>query len=86
MSTAKPEASAAGEGCALSTTKSIRPTLLSPSHWTAAVDDTVILYQTFDNLTRITLKHGAVVGTRCGTFHHDDLIGQAWGSKVRILK
>lgn len=49
------------------------------------MDDTVILYQTFDNLTRATLQHGATVGTRCGTFYHDDLIGKPWGSKVRIL-
>jgi len=85
MNSTSADAAAAGAASSLTTGESIRPTLLSPSSWNANVDDTVILYQTFDNLTRTTLKHRSVVGTRCGTFHHDDLIGKPWGSKVRIL-
>lgn len=49
----------------------------------AAEGDFVILWGSYTQIDGVTLQAGAITNNRFGSFHHDDLIGCAFGSKVR---
>jgi len=48
----------------------------------AVEGDFVILWGSYTQISGVMLKHGAIFNNRYGNFHHDDLIGQRFGSKV----
>lgn len=43
----------------------------------------VVLYGNRENIDQITVQPGGIFNNRFGHFHHDDLIGKEFGSKVR---
>eukprot|EP00930_Biecheleria_cincta_P017349 TRINITY_DN13821_c0_g1_i1.p1 TRINITY_DN13821_c0_g1~~TRINITY_DN13821_c0_g1_i1.p1 ORF type:complete len:345 (+),score=71.91 TRINITY_DN13821_c0_g1_i1:28-1062(+) len=45
--------------------------------------DFVILWGGYTSVFSVVLKQGTITNNRFGNFHHDDLIGQQFGSKVR---
>ena len=45
--------------------------------------DHVILYEYWGKQNVIKITPGQVFGNQFGTFHHDDMIGKPYGSKVR---
>jgi len=49
----------------------------------AAEGDFVILYGSYTQMNGVVLKEGGITNNRFGNFHHEDLIGQPFGSKVR---
>lgn len=52
----------------------------------AADGDFVILWGSYTQIQGVVLQHGAITNNRFGSFHHDDLIGQPFGAKVRPRK
>mmetsp|Transcript_53327 Transcript_53327/g.114580 ORF Transcript_53327/g.114580 Transcript_53327/m.114580 type:complete len:358 (+) Transcript_53327:70-1143(+) len=48
--------------------------------------DHVILWGGYSNISGVVLKSGAITNNRFGAFHHDDLLAQPYGSKVRTRK
>ncbi len=44
--------------------------------------DVVIAYERHDQLEHFILKEGDIYQNRFGTFHHSDMIGKPFGSKV----
>lgn len=44
--------------------------------------DSVIAYESRISMSPIVLKKGAVYGNRFGNFHHVDMIGQVYGSRI----
>lgn len=44
--------------------------------------DLVIVYERHDSLDHLYLKAGTKLCNRFGTFHHDDIIGRPFGSRV----
>ena len=53
-----------------------RPRLMKPG-------DLVIVYERHDQLDHIYLKRGKVYDNRFGSFHHDDMIGKPFGSRIK---
>lgn len=51
-----------------------------------AEGDFVILWGGYTQIMGVTLKESAITNNRFGSFHHDDLIGLPFGSKVRSRK
>lgn len=49
----------------------------------AADGELVIIWGTYAQVTGITLKTGGITNNRYGSYHHDDMIGQPFGCKVR---
>eukprot|EP00438_Fugacium_kawagutii_P033807 Skav216923 [mRNA] locus=scaffold1838:307443:311997:- [translate_table: standard] len=45
--------------------------------------DFVILWGSYTQVFGVQLKHGEISNNRFGNFHHDEIIGQCFGSKVR---
>jgi hypothetical protein len=45
--------------------------------------DLVIVMERHDSMSAIYAKAGETFQNRFGAFHHDDIIGQPYGSKVR---
>lgn len=45
--------------------------------------DLVIVYERHDQLDHVYLKPGKVYDNRFGNFHHDDIIGKPFGSKIQ---
>lgn len=45
--------------------------------------DLVIVYERHDQLDHIYLKRGKVYDNRFGSFHHDDMIGKPFGSRIK---
>lgn len=43
----------------------------------------VVLYQTFDNMQILTAVRDGVTMTRLGEFHHNDMVGYPFGTRVR---
>lgn len=48
----------------------------------AGENDEVILFTSHDELTRVTLACGTITQCRAGKFHHDDIIGQQFGTRI----
>lgn len=48
--------------------------------------DHVVLWGSYTQIFGVTLQAGAITNNRFGNFHHDDLIGCPYGSKVRPRK
>eukprot|EP00929_Paragymnodinium_shiwhaense_P112295 TRINITY_DN80555_c0_g1_i1.p2 TRINITY_DN80555_c0_g1~~TRINITY_DN80555_c0_g1_i1.p2 ORF type:complete len:352 (+),score=88.44 TRINITY_DN80555_c0_g1_i1:66-1058(+) len=48
----------------------------------AAVGDFVVLWGTYSQVAGIVLVQGGIYNSRYGSFHHEDLIGKPFGSKV----
>jgi len=46
----------------------------------------VILWGSYTQVFGVVLKQGSITNNRFGNFHHDDLIGQPFGGKVRSRK
>ncbi|CAK0853024.1 unnamed protein product [Prorocentrum cordatum] len=44
--------------------------------------DYIVLWGGYSSVSGAVLEHGAITNNRYGSFHHDDLIGQPYGSKV----
>jgi len=53
---------------------------------TAKEGDSVILWGGYNQISGLVLRAGAIFNNRYGSFHHDDLIGQTFGLKVRPRK
>ena len=45
--------------------------------------DFVILWGSYTQIFGVVLKHGEIANNRYGNFHHDEIIGQHFGSKVK---
>lgn len=45
--------------------------------------DLVIVYERHDALNHFYLKEGDIFNNRFGAFHHNDIIGRPFGSKVQ---
>jgi hypothetical protein len=45
--------------------------------------DLVIVYERHDQLDHIYLRKGKVYDNRFGNFHHDDMIGKPFGSRIK---
>lgn len=52
----------------------------------AAPGENVILWGGYSSIFQLQLQQGQITNNRYGSFHHDDLIGQPYGSKVRPKK
>ena len=50
---------------------------------TAREGDFVILWGSYTQIFGIVLKHGEIANNRFGNFHHDEIIGRHFGSRVR---
>jgi len=48
--------------------------------------DYVVLWGSYTQIFGVVLTGGSISNNRFGNFHHDDLIGKPWGSKVRSRK
>ncbi|CAE7257681.1 Trmt61a, partial [Symbiodinium microadriaticum] len=48
--------------------------------------DFVILWGSYTQVFGVVLKHGDITNNRFGNFHHDEIIGRPFGSKVRARK
>ena len=48
--------------------------------------DLVIISERHDSFSPIYVKRGATFQNRFGKFHHDDIIGQHYGGKVRKMR
>ncbi|CAJ1377483.1 unnamed protein product [Effrenium voratum] len=48
--------------------------------------DFVILWGSYTQIFGVVLKHGEITNNRFGNFHHDEIIGRSYGSKVRSRK
>ncbi|CAK9008888.1 unnamed protein product [Durusdinium trenchii] len=46
----------------------------------------VILWGSYTQVFGVVLKHGEITNNRFGNFHHDEIIGRPFGSKVRSRK
>jgi len=53
---------------------------------TAKEGDYVILWGGYNQISGLVLQAGAIFNNRYGSFHHDDLIGQTFGQKMRPRK
>mmetsp|Transcript_132042 Transcript_132042/g.422504 ORF Transcript_132042/g.422504 Transcript_132042/m.422504 type:complete len:338 (+) Transcript_132042:83-1096(+) len=49
----------------------------------ASDGDYVVLWGSYTQIFGVVLQTGAITNNRFGNFHHDDLIGRSYGSKVR---
>jgi len=47
-----------------------------------SVGDHIIVYQNRSEINTCTLAKGAIYSCRFGNFHHDDMIGKMFGTKV----
>lgn len=50
----------------------------------ASEGDWGVLFTSHEEKTRVKLTKGVITQSRAGRFWHDDLIGAAWGQKVRF--
>lgn len=55
--------------------KSKRPRLVEEG-------DLVILYERHDSLDHFYVKKGEILNNKFGNFHHNDMIGKPFGSKI----
>eukprot|EP01039_Chlorochromonas_danica_P010161 gene10161-11245_t len=44
--------------------------------------DLVVIYERHDSLDHLYLKHGMIFQNKFGAFHHNDMIGKPFGSKI----
>ena len=56
--------------------------LIGPFKNIISVGDLVVMYQGFGQMTPIFVETGAILQNKHGAFHHDDLIGKKYGTKV----
>lgn len=48
--------------------------------------DKIVIYGSRENCKVITLERGKIFNNKFGNFHHNDIIGKKYGSKVCIIK
>ena len=53
---------------------------------TAREGDFVILWGNYTQIFGVVLKHGEIANNRFGNFHHDEIIGRHYGSRVTSRK
>mmetsp|Transcript_98060 Transcript_98060/g.245668 ORF Transcript_98060/g.245668 Transcript_98060/m.245668 type:complete len:335 (-) Transcript_98060:10-1014(-) len=56
------------------------------SHTGPSDGDYIVLWGSYTQIFGVVLNSGTITNNRFGNFHHDDLIGRPWGSKVRSRK
>ena len=62
---------------------SLRQPAMSLCKWHDTVEpgNVVIIYEGVERMSYVVAETGAIFSNRFGHFHHDDIIGQAWGVK-----
>lgn len=50
---------------------------------TMLANDVVIAYERHDSLTHFSLKMNGIFNNKYGAFHHNDIIGRSFGSKIK---
>ena len=47
-----------------------------------ALGDLVIMYETFDSIGYAHMEAGGIYNSKFGAFHHKDMVGRPFGTKV----
>eukprot|EP01038_Epipyxis_sp_PR26KG_P005018 gene5018-7005_t len=64
-------------------TKDNDTSLITPANRKVMRDgDLVIVYERHDSLSHTTLKGGMILDNKFGSFHHDDMIGKFFGTRI----
>ncbi|RYH28932.1 hypothetical protein EON65_10315 [archaeon] len=60
-----------------------KPALISKRPRLMQINDLVVIFERHDSLDHLVIKPGKVFQNKYGAFHHSDMIGKPFGTKIK---